>query len=611
MAFIEHGPCVNPNCSTSDGFALYDDGDRYGGRCYVCNKGFSNDQIADSPYWAEKGVVKLSKDAGRKEQPKNMQPKAKERKPVITTEKLEEVQKGVFDATGYRGLSKQVNEKYGVYTTYESDGSVATRAYPSTENQLVVGYKMRKHPKDFFSRGRNDAHCDLFGQNLWPTGGYRLLIVGGEEDAMAAYEMLRRDQLSRGKKEQNPVAVVSPSVGETSAFSQAQHHYEWFDKFEEIVVMMDSDEAGQQATASLLDVLPAGKVKVATLPSKDPNKMLIDGEVRQFIQAYWDAKKVSPAGVIGSGGLYESMLNKVATPKVSFPPFMKKVNKMTAGGIPLKSIVNIIAGSGIGKTTWVNELSLHWIFNTPYKVGVCSLEADTEEYGDNLLSAFIGKKMALFEDPEELEAYLRSPEVEAKANELFTLEDGSDRFHMVDDQGDTDSIMKKIEQMIIGCGVQIIIIDPLSDLMAGMDIGEQELFMSWQKKIIKRYAVIFVNVNHTRKGKDANNSASRGAEISEEDIIGTSTIYKSGRINITLRRNKHAADAIERNTTDVEIPKNRSTGITGPAGQVYYEIETHKLHNSDEYWSTRSAGMEDIPDYMFDMPPDQNEHNQM
>jgi putative ribosome biogenesis GTPase RsgA len=38
---------------------------------------------------------------------------------------------------------------------------------------------------------------------------------------------------------------------------------------------------------------------------------------------------------------------------------------MLAGGLTLESIVNIAAASGIGKSSYINELIYHWIFNSP------------------------------------------------------------------------------------------------------------------------------------------------------------------------------------------------------------------------------------------------------
>lgn len=593
--------CVDDGCGSSDALAVYvDDHDgSYSATCFSCNQSWQNNQLCDTYLADEFGITKIPYGKEARVVQQNVQQTAgrqkpqKKRKEAISSADLELLYAScVHDATGYRNLSKQVNEKYGVLSRVSDvcvedpsigwAGKISHRYYPIYEEGVVVGYKGREVPKAFFSKGRNDNQCMLFGQQLFPHGGKYLLIVGGEEDALAAYEMLRADQIRRGK-DIPPIAVVSPTTGETSCVKQLQHNYEWLEKFENIILMFDNDDAGREATELALEAMPIGRAKVATLQLKDPVQMKLNRRETDFVRSFYDAKKPSPAGVVGSDKLYEAIIAKAGIPKVPFPGFLHELQTITAGGIPLKAIVNIIAGSGVGKTTWINALVYHWIFHSPYKVGIISLEADCAEYGSYLLSSHLGNKLAMIEDPVQLKAYLNSDYVKQKAENLFSDEDGDPRFYLIDDRGDFGGIQKRIEQLIVSCGVQLIVIDPLSDLMAGMDVGEQELFMAWMKQMTKAYDVSFFNVNHTRKGKDMGSAASRGADLSEEDIIGSSTIYKSASLNITLVRNKHAEDPVERNTTKVTLTKNRPTGITGPAGKVYYDNRTHSLMSLQEY----------------------------
>ncbi|QIQ63811.1 hypothetical protein Epa17_00062 [Pseudomonas phage Epa17] len=610
--------CVLPGCDSSDAMAVYEDEPGvFGGRCFSCDRMVSNNTLARSPLGEELGAVIIKGDRRAQAQRRKEEKEVREiqRKPVITAEDREKIQgNGGADTTLFRGIARQTNEKYGCITHY-ADNEPVVRYYPIHDHGELVGYKVRQVPKSFYAIGRNDKHCELYGQHLFPAGGKYLLIVGGEEDAHAAYQMLRVDQLQRWKKK-NPYAdiadaplpypVVSPTVGETSAASQLAANYEYINSFDEIILMFDADEKGEQGAQAALEVLPMGKVRIANLPGKDPNKMLEDKQAKAFINAFFDARKASPAGIVGSGQIREAMLNKAMAPKLPLPSFLYELSRKTAGGFPLNSIVNLIAGSGIGKTTWVNELVYHWIFNSPYKMGIVTLEADIAEYGGYLLSRHLGQKLALIEDPQEYLATIESDRVEQASNELFLNADGSDRFLLVDDRGDHDAIKQKIEQMIISGGIQVIVLDPMSDLIDGMDTGEQALFMKWQKQMVKAYDVIFINVNHTRKGKDNKTAASRGAELSEEDIIGSSTIYKSGNINITLVRNKHAEDDLERNTTLVTLTKCRHTGYTGPAGRVLYNIKTHTLISLTDFLNQQveeynqvhgeSEGLEQYPE---------------
>lgn len=66
-------------------------------------------------------------------------------------------------------------------------------------------------------------------------------------------------------------------------------------------------------------------------------------------------------------------------------------------------------------------------------------------------------------------------------------------------RADVRSVQDKIEEMVISYGCQLIIIDPLQDLMAGLSIEQQEEFMKWQKSLVRAYPIVIVNINHVRK----------------------------------------------------------------------------------------------------------------
>ena len=62
---------------------------------------------------------------------------------------------------------------------------------------------------------------------------------------MATYQMLADYNKSKGSDFEN-IPVVSGVVGENGADKQVQSYYEWFNKFEKIVVIRDMDEAGEK-----------------------------------------------------------------------------------------------------------------------------------------------------------------------------------------------------------------------------------------------------------------------------------------------------------------------------------------------------------------------------
>lgn len=492
-----------------------------------------------------------------------------------------------LDPKGYRGIPNKTSRYFGVRYEYdETDGSVAKTYYPTTIKGEIAGYKVRTHPKDFRSPvGETGQGVDLFMQfRFMQDSGRYVVVCPGEHDALAAYTMLKEYNDGRGS-EYGDVPVVSATIGESGSHKQIQSQYEWLDRFERIIYFPDQDKAGMAALDKIAKVVPKGKLFVGSLPLKDPNEMLEKGRQKEFISAFYDAKPYIPSGIKGSGSLMADIIESAKTEKIPLPPFMAKLQKMMAGGIPLGVIVNLLSASGTGKSTIVEECVYDWIFHSPYKIGVLSLESDSGEYGTKLLSRHVGRKINLIEDVQEKLDYLASDFVQGKSKELFTLENGTDRFILLDDRdGSLEDVKKLVLQMVAQCDCKVIIIDPLQDLIASLSNELQEEFMDWQKGLIKSHKISFINISHSRKSASGSQANSTGADLSEEDIHGSSSIFKSAAANLIFTRNKESECPVERNTTLMKMTKCRWTGNTSPyAGKYFYDNDSHTIHDYDTY----------------------------
>jgi hypothetical protein len=188
----------------------------------------------------------------------------------------------------------------------------------------------------------------------------------------------------------------------TSKLSNHHLHLnkEFLNKFQKIVIIPDRDKAGKEALKEVAKVLPRDKVYVVELPLKDTNDMLLAEQQQDFVDRYFKAKPYVPDGVLGSGQLYQSLLEATEIKKIPLPPFLHELEEMLSGGLTLESIVNIAAASGIGKSSYINELIYHWIFNSPYKVGVVSLELSAGQYANALFSRHVHKKLSLLSQGE-------------------------------------------------------------------------------------------------------------------------------------------------------------------------------------------------------------------
>lgn len=588
---IRKEPC--PICrrknrdKSGDNLVVYENGGKY---CFVCEK-----TVSLSDEYKERLRIK----------------EEEEKEIVFPVTDFKKEDWGVLkqslstDPKGFRGLKKSTCDVYRVYHDYDQEtGQVLTQYYPISKLNEFSGLKIRKNPKAFRAEGTNDSTCELFGQAVFSKSTCKMILVAaGELDALSAFQMLETNR----KADFPSIPVVSGTIGEVGSVNQYKTNYEFLDRFEKIIFIPDQDEAGEKALEKVAKSLPRDKLYIVDLPAKDANKMLEDGRTSEFISAFWKHRHYSPAGISGSDVIYDRILEKALVAKIPFPPFLQKLNDVTGGGMVKGSIINISAGSGSGKSTLVNEIVLDMVENRTAKVGVVSLEADVGDYGENLLGAYIQKKLQLIQSPEEKFEFIASDEVRKAADKLFKLEDGKPSFHIIDERGDYENLQPKIEELIISCDAEVIVVDVLSDVFDGSTLDFQAKWMSWEKAICKRYGVVFINVIHSRKASGGQKSASTGAVLTEEDMIGSGTQYKSASLNLILSRDKTAEDENIRNMIQVHITKNRQTGWTGCACYLLYDMQTHKLADATKVFEAKKEeilqnGLDNKPSKEKDAP---------
>ena len=572
------GKCGCPRCkvklgrdASSDNFMRYgldSDGRHKGGYCFSCN------YTIPSQEWLEiNGEVEEEEfDLVGAEFNEDIHNKLKE----VTS----------VDPKGYRGLKRETCAFFGVRQEYSTtNGELEAQYYPITKDGTLVGYKRRGMPKQFTAIGDCTRSADMFGYfRFAKSSGKYCVIAAGEIDQLSAFQMLKEYNESRGS-EYDPIPVVSSTVGETAGFRQVQNHYEWFSRFEKIIVIPDQDSAGKDALDKLAKVLPKGKVFVMTLPMKDSNEMLQAGKGKEFINAFFRAAAYVPSGIVGSDQLLDKIKEAAVVPKIPLPPFMHRLQNLMAGGIPLGVTLCLGSASGQGKSTFVEEITHYMIFNSPHRVGVVSLESDCAQYGTKLLSRHIGKKIDLIDDDNYKIEFLNSEEIQRKSEELFKYPDGTPRFHLIEERdGSLESMKDLIMQLVVSCDCRVIILDPLQDLLDAQPLDAQSGFMGWIKGMMKSHGVTFILVNHLRKSSGGSKANSTGADIHEEDFMGHSSIFKSSACNLLFVRNKEAENDFERNVTTMKMTKCRWTGRTSPvAGKYYYDNETHTLYDLEDY----------------------------
>ena len=580
-----------PECLSKDNLAVYikhnEQGEEYmDGSCFSpsCKSFWTEQELKDAGVLDENFVAPKTKPVV-----KTAITKA-EYKALIARSNHDTTMK---DGSLYRSIKPETAHFYGHLYVRDSEGNIVEEYYPETkegfngELKSLRGYKKRVLPKDFGKGniGITGLSNDFSGQHLFRTGGKYVVITGGEIDKLSVAQMLRDYQISRGQDDYDRTAVVSCTAGEGSLAKQCAANYDWLNSFDNIIFCGDSDEVGKAAVAEAVTKLPDDKIKIMTLSMKDANEMLVAGKHKQFISNYFDAKPLIPDDVKTSKQADDEIEEELGRPKIPLPPFMHSLQRAMAGGIPLGYMVNLGAVTGGGKTTIINEMVYYWIFNSPVKIGILSLELTAGQYQTALLSRHIGYKINLIEDPKEAVAFVKQPHIQAARKELREDEYGAERYVLLDERsGSLEAVKKQILKLIKKYSCKLLVIDPINDLFEGSNLEDQTDFIKFLKQVIKDGISVF-NVCHVTKGKTQVDKEGNVMvrQLTEDDFSGVTNLIKSGGCNIVAMRNKSETDEVKKNTTDVDILKCRWTGHTGFVGSWYYDTASHTLYDKQDF----------------------------
>ena len=506
-----------PKCPSSDGLAVYSDGH---GFCFACQS-----------YINEVDNVEAIDN-------------------VVTYNKPVELL-GTHQAITDRRIALDTVKKYGVtvdngrhyYPYYNKDGR-------------LVGSKVRHVDTKGFNTLGDMRNNVLFGQNLFKNEGRFVTVVEGELDALAAFEML-------GSR----YPVVSVSKGAAGAVKDFKQNLEWLEGFESVVICFDNDSAGREAADKCAQVLSPNKARIVSLTSfKDASDYLKHNKVRDFTAEWWEAKVYRVTGVITLEDAWSDFIKRGTEEIIPFPETFGSLNYMLNGGIAAGEITVLGALTSVGKTTMVNEIAYHFWKNTNKTIGCAFLEASNGEAVENLLTIHTGHNLSL-EDRANIDF-----------DKLHTdiITDG--RILLLDHHGavDTDELFLKLRAMVKGSGCEVLIIDPLQAAVTSNSNETIDDFMDRLLKLAKETQVSVIVVSHMRKP-----SMTNPHNVNEYDLKGSGSINQIAFNTILLSRDKMAEDDYARNSTMIQVVKCRRTGLTGPAGWLYYNSTTGRLERGE------------------------------
>ena len=568
--FIEHIPCFNPECGSSDGNAVYHEEERgYNSFCWVCKRVETLDHIEGQYLPSEPEVEEI---------------------PELSKLSIDEVLALPFKGWKDRVLYKSVHRLFGVHANGEGS-QINEYYYPTYRDGEHVGYKIRSRfkaddPQVIKGKvkegtfkcfkgyvGDNKKGIQLFGQQLYDTAPRRVFILGGQEDCMAAYQAVEDSINIPTKRGENVpgYAFVSPQNGENDTDIKKQ--LEWFDTAKEIYLCFDEDEAGHEATEKVAKLFDPSKIRIMSLKAlgvNDTSDAVKEGKSKEWWHCIWSAQPYSPAGIVSFSGAIDAMKNRGDWDLIPFPDSFGDLNERTLGGYALGEIVNIIAPTSIGKSIFSNEMVFKAIQETDYNIGVLTLEADMVEYAEQLLSLALDYR--IIEVPHDKRDW---DTIEAAHNSLF---DG--RIYLIEDMGaigTAERFWDKVNYLVSGLNCKIIIFDPATLGVRAARMDEED-FNADLVTYVKRKKIAWVDVCHTRKTGNDQKAGSEGKEMSEEDLKGSGAWIQNAMINLVLSRDKLNEDEEIKNTTQIKVTKVRRNGKgTGVAGYALYDGNTGRL----------------------------------
>jgi twinkle protein len=193
-----------------------------------------------------------------------------------------------------RGITEETCAKFS-YTIGKHNGKWVQIAPYYDDHGRLCAQHLRFENKDFIWLG-DVKKALLFGQQLWPHGGKRVVVTEGEIDAMTISQL-----------QGNKWPVVSIWSGAGGAVKAIKRSLEWLESFNEVIFCFDMDEPGQEAALECAAILSPGKAKIAKLPCKDANECLLQGKSKELLSALWDAKVYRPDGIISGKELWDKV----------------------------------------------------------------------------------------------------------------------------------------------------------------------------------------------------------------------------------------------------------------------------------------------------------------
>jgi twinkle protein len=544
-------PC--PKCrekgrdSTGNHLIVFEDGNKYCNRC---------------GYYEHKGGV--PERPIRKEELFTYSPTYKNELSLAIISRLS------YKLSKERKITQATYAHFGVKSECsEATGEPVAYYYPITKEGETTGYKKRLLPKSFTSIGDGNGKIELFGQAVCEAGGKRLLITGGEEDCVAAHQMLAT---------YNPVVTSLPK-GESCA--SVADNLDFILSFKEVIIATDMDEAGRKAASQIVDIIGYEKARILTISEKDASDMLVKGKEKEFVSSYFSAKPYLPAdivsGSIGIEALQEPLKDGIEIK--CLPKLMEKLHGFRQGEMTI-----ILAPPGVGKTTVCKQIGYD-LLSADKSILHVFLEEDIRKTQQSYIA--LDNRVSLpklRQDPN----LLSKDQWEASEKKLLTQE----KTLWVNHFGSIspDELMKDI-RYANARGYKFVILDHISMVFSGLQTSNErkeiDLLLTELAAFTKQASIHPIVVSHVRRiNKPAPKDSKGNIQYPYWDTVATDAARGSGAFeqlawNI-IAIEPEILESGERGRVRLSLLKNREWGMLGKCDEVRMDSNTGHLVKAED-----------------------------
>jgi len=477
-----------------------------------------------------------------------------------------------------RGINAKTAKKYR-YGVSNYKGRHCHVAQWSDDSGTVVAQKLRytdgQEPK--FSVLGDNSKVGLFGLDTVRDGdayrsdfGSKVIITEGELDALAVCEAMESDFWP----------AISVPHGATTASKHIRAALEELEKFDQVILCFDEDDAGRAAVKECLPLFSPGKAKVTRLPRKDACEMLQAGDKAGLKKAIYNAKQHRPEGLVSGDAIWEAVENVQSLEGDPYP--WEGLNNALRGLRP-KELILLTAATGSGKSTISRTLCAHYL-ERGHTVGYVALEESVRQSALGIYGIPVGWSQAM-----------RGDVPLDKIKEVH--ERVGHRLHLFDHFGSTatDTLISKLRFLVKGLECDLLFLDHISIAISGLALEDErkalDKMMTDLRSLVEETGCTLVVISHLRRPKEGSHEEGKAVKIA--DLRGSQSLGQLPDIIIAAERNTQAEDPAQRNTVRLRVLKNRPIGDTGVHAALRYDSPTG-LFTEVEVGEPKAVGQEDF-----------------